>query len=209
MSGLPSSVSREDAFQRGAGLVLAHPVEAGGEECLLVALDQKGAHGRRIAIVMRGDRAGFGFEEGLAQGVEHLGGAEPGEAVGEIGQARAEAGLVRAAHQRGHAVGADDHVGIGEFRQVRHRPVEGDSDAFLARLLLQELQQMQPPDRAEADAVEHHALAAMMDRDPAPGLEFRRDGGKDRRIVLLQEFQRAFGKHHAEAEGGIRAHSVR
>ena len=31
----------------------------------------------------------------------------------------------------------------------------------------------------------------------------RRDGRVGLRIVLAQEFQRAVGKHHAEAEGGV------
>ena len=82
--------------------------------------------------------------------------------------------------------------------------VEGDRDAFVPRLLLQQLQQAQPSDGGEADAVEQDAFAAVMDRDTAPAFEFRRDGVEDRRIVLLQEFQRVLGKHHAEAEGQIR-----
>ncbi len=47
------------------------------------------------------------------------------------------------------------------------------------------------------------ALAAMIERDVVPGFEVRRDGSRGVGIVAAQEFERAIGEHHAEAEGGV------
>ena len=68
---------------------------------------------------------------------------------------------------------------------------------------LQELQQLEPPDRREADAVDDDALAAIDDRHVPPGFHVWNDGRVGRLVVLAQEFERAVGEHDAEAEGGV------
>src|SRR3954470_13517744 len=63
---------------------------------------------------------------------------------------------------------------------------------------------MQPADRGKADAVDDDALIAEVERDVVPGFHVRGDGGERRLVVVAQKFQRAFGEHHAETEGGVR-----
>src|SRR3990170_7434933 len=65
-----------------------------------VALDQKRAHRRRVAIVMRVERTQFGLDKRLRQRIEPLAGAEPCELVAGTGDRGAEIALERAAHQR-------------------------------------------------------------------------------------------------------------
>ena len=69
--------------------------------------------------------------------------------------------------------------------------------------LLQQLQQLQPADGGKADAVDDDALVAVNERHVVPGFHLRRDRREGLRVVLAQEFERAVGEHHAEAEGGV------
>ena len=67
---------------------------------------------------------------------------------------------------------------------------------------MQQLQQLEPADSGEADAVDDDALVAVNERHVVPGFHLRRDRREGFRVALAQEFERAVGEHHAEAEGG-------
>jgi len=71
-------------------------------------------------------------------------------------------------------------------------------------LLAQQPQEMQPPDRREADAVDHDWRAAVDHRQVGPGLHLRRDEVVRRRIIRPQELERPVGKDQSEAEYRIR-----
>src|SRR5207253_2434740 len=117
----------------------------------------------------------------------------------------AERRLVRAPHQRIDAVSADDEIDVAEFAQVRYRVPVARLDPDRPGARLEQLQQLEPPDRRETDAVDADAFAAMDDRDVGPRLEMRHDRRVSLRIVVVEEFERAVGEHHAEAEGGVGA----
>src|SRR5947207_2924695 len=59
-----------------------------------IALDDEGAHRRRIAIVMRGERALGRAHERQRQRVEALRGAVPGELVAQVRERKTEVALV-------------------------------------------------------------------------------------------------------------------
>ena len=153
--------------------------------------------------MMRVERAELGLDEGLRQRLEALGRAEPGEAVGQIVDAGAEVLRRAAPHQRVHAVGADHEIEAVELVEAFDRAPVDQRDADRARALLQQLQQLEPADRGKADAVDDDALAAQHERDVAPRFHVRDDGRVGLLVVVAQEFERAVGEHHAEAEGGV------
>ena len=113
--------------------------------------------------------------------------------------------LIREAapHQRIDAVGADHEIGLAKFVERGNRAAELRRDADRTRPRLQQLQQLEPPDGGKADAVDDDARAAVDQRDVVPRLHLRRDRRISLLVVLAQEFQRAVGEHHAEAEGGV------
>src|SRR5690242_18781367 len=78
---------------------LAHLREARTRESRLIDFHDERAEVRRIPIVMRVERAGFGFAECLGQRLKALVRAEPGKAVGKKAYAGAEAIFVATAHQ--------------------------------------------------------------------------------------------------------------
>src|SRR4029077_14286228 len=86
-----------------------------GLPCRRIALDQKSAYVRRVAVVMRVERSETGFHKSLRQRGEALAGAIPGEFVGRMRNRGAERFLKAAAHQRVQAVGGDDQIVTAEF----------------------------------------------------------------------------------------------
>src|SRR5207247_2183213 len=112
-------------------------------------------------------------DEGLCEGVETLGGSEPAELVGEIPYSGAERVAVRAPHERVDPVGGDDQVVALQFvfRTECFREFWNDVDT--CKLLLQELQEFQPADRGEADAVDAHRGAAVRDHQVGPYFHLR------------------------------------
>ncbi len=144
--------------------------------------------------------------ERLRERLEAARGAEPREAVGELGHTGAEFGAMRAAHERVDAVGADDEVRIGELIQRRYRALVLHLDPHGLRALAQQAQQLEPPDGGKTDAVDADDSSVEVERDVRPRFQRRRDGVIRLRIVVAEEFQGALGKHDAEAEcriGGI------
>ena len=123
--------------------------------------------------------------------------------IGEISDAGAEFFREAAPHQRIDAVGADHQIGVAQFVERGDRAGECRLDADRAHALLQQLQQFQPADGGKADAVDDDGLVAQDERHVVPGLHLRRDQPIGLRVVVAQEFERALGEHHAEAEGGV------
>ena len=194
----------EQALALPARGALVERGKAHAIESRLVHLDDEGAQLRRVAVVMGVELPALGFDEGLRQRVEALGGAEPGEAVAEMAHAGAEAVGQAAPHQRVDAVGRDHQVEAVELGETLHRAPIDRRDADRARPRLQQPQQMQPADGGKADAVDDDALALEVERHVAPGFHVRHDRRIGLLVVLAEEFERAVGEHHAEAEGGVR-----
>lgn len=169
----------------------------------MVAFDQEGAHGRRVAVVMGVEGTAVGLDEGLRQRLEALRGAVPDELVRGVGQRGAEIALEGAAYQRVQPVGSDDQIVPVELIDRMNRRVEARGDAGIDRALLQESQELEPADRGEADAVDGHAVAAQVQRDVLPALHVRRDRVDRLGVVGAQEFQGLIRKHHAKAPGRV------
>jgi hypothetical protein len=110
----------EDPLADGLGFFLARTIESISEVRRLVDLDDERAHRRLVTVVMSVEEAFVGRPERLRERREGAGRAEPGEAVGEQGDPRAESLLV-AADDRADAVGPDHEIGLGELAGGRHR----------------------------------------------------------------------------------------
>ncbi|MGY4354162.1 hypothetical protein ACVW0J_000655 [Bradyrhizobium sp. i1.7.7] len=143
------------------------------------------------------------LHEGLRQRVEAFRGPVPDELVGGVGQRRAEIALIGAPHQRIQPVGRDDQVVAVELVDGVDLRVEARRDAGVERALLEELQELQPADRGEADAVDGDAVAVKVQRDVLPALHMRRDRIDRFGVVGAQEFQGLIGEHDAKAPGRV------
>ncbi len=71
----------EQVLTVGCGLRLVHLVKAVTNIAIGLALDNEGAHLRRVAVVVRIQCPGLVLDEGLTQCLEGPGSAKPGEAV--------------------------------------------------------------------------------------------------------------------------------
>ena len=112
---MAAQVRREEALAIGARGRVVHRVETGPPPRGGIALDDEGAAIRRVAIVVRHERAVLALAERERQAIEALARAVPDELVGEPFRARLERRRVRSANQRIHAVGADDEIAIAEL----------------------------------------------------------------------------------------------
>src|ERR1051326_529467 len=197
-------VGEHTRAQRG-GLRFAHTLEPGALERRLGHLDDERAHGRRVAIVMGVEVAEIVAPERLGERFERFRRPEPGEAVREIRDRRAERRFVGAPHQRIDAIRAYDEIGLAYLAQVGDRAAVARLDADRAGARLEQLQQLEPANRRKADAVDADAFAAMHHGDIGPRFEMRHDRRVGLRIVFVEKFERTVGKHHTEAEGGVGA----
>ncbi len=87
---------------------LAHRGEAGALPGRRVALDDEGAHVRRVPVVMRVEVAVLVRHEGLGQGRKYLRGSKPREFVGKASCFSSK--VLSAADERVRAVGGDDEI---------------------------------------------------------------------------------------------------
>ena len=143
------------------------------------------------------------LDKGLRQGLEALGGAEPTELVGEIPDRGAERLAVRAPYERIDPVGSDDEIVAHQFFFFCKSSAVFRGNPDTGQLPLQQLQEFQPADRREADAVYAHRGAAVHDHQVGPRFHLRGDAPVGLGVILAQEFECAVREHHAEAEGGI------
>src|SRR5262245_60985283 len=190
-------------FDRRLRLRVVHRLEAGAPPGGSVAFGDEGAHRRPVTVVMRVHRPGWRIDERLAQRLEGTRRAVPDEAVGQELDARAERRLGQASHNRVDTVGADDQVVPGQLGFGGHgAPVFGD-DPDRRQPMLQQLQQRQPADCREPDAVDDHALAAVEQREIGPSLQRRSNQTMGLLVVVAQEVERTIGEDDAEAESRI------
>ncbi len=166
-----------------------------------IAFEHEGAHVGRMPVVVRVKGARLVLYEGLRERVEHPARAEPGELVAEQRDRRAE---IRRLSD--HGIGAirrhHEIEGLKIFLFLQDKPILRRNPGIL-QSAAQQLQEPQPADRREADAVDHDRRAPMHDRDVGPGFHRRRDPVVGFRVVGAQELERLLGEHHAEAEGRI------
>ena len=131
---------------------LAHGGEAGAFPGRRIALGDEGAHVRRVAVMVGVEGAVLVLDERLRERRKRAPRAVPGELVRALALRGAE--VRRAAHRGIGAIGADHQVVAVE---ARHACVSYSGAMPTRReLLAQQPQKMQPPDRGEADAVDHH-----------------------------------------------------
>ncbi len=151
--------------------------------------------------MVRVERARVVLHERLRQGAEYLRRAEPGELVAERRDRGTEIG---AAPDRGiRAIRRHDEVKPLKLFTIPDERTILRQDAGGLQLRAQQLQELQPPDRREADAVDDDRFAPVHHRNVGPGFHRRRNSFVGLRIVGAQEFERPFRKHHAEAERGV------
>src|SRR6185503_8980477 len=179
------------------------PIKAGAREGGLIDLNDKCAQLRRVPVVMRVKNSKLGLDECLRQCVETLGGAEPGEAVGQQANGRPEFTGMTAPNQRIDPGSADKEVDLSQIIEILNCAAINRLHTDRGGPRLQQLQQLQPANGRKANTIDHHALAAMHERNVVPRFHVRRDDRMGVRIVFVQEVERPIGKYDTEAEGGI------
>ena len=167
-----------------------------------IAFDQEGAHVGRIAVVMGVERAELGLDKALRQRLEAFGGAVPGELVRRPRYRGAELAFETPSQQGVQAIGANDQVVADQFVRGLDRGGVVRRDPDCGDALLQGVEQIEPADRGEADAVDLDAFATQVQGNVFPALHSRSDGLDRLGIVGAQEFERLFGEHHAKSPGG-------
>ncbi|MCU0625651.1 MAG: hypothetical protein MUF21_04070 [Gemmatimonadaceae bacterium] len=137
----------------------------------------------------------LGAAEVEGEGVVGARRAEPDVAVG----ARLEVGIevrgVVAAHERVHAVGGDDEVGVVELRLARDLGLVAEHDAQLLAAALQDGEEPLAPDADEA-----HGAAVDPHLDVVPVVERLLDGVGGRRIAAAHARHGGVGEDDAPAE---------
>src|SRR6476620_1942565 len=160
--------SRENFFTKTSAFGLFQLRKTGARKCGLIDLNNECAQLRCVSVVMRVKASELGLDECLSQSLETLGGAEPGEAVCHKANRRPEFARLAAAHQGIDAVGTDNEIGPVQIIEVLDCVPKDRLNADRGRSRLQQLQQLQPTDGRKADTIDHHALAAMRERDVVP-----------------------------------------
>src|SRR4051812_26125477 len=110
--------------------------------------------------MMRVESAQTGLNKALRQRLEPLACAVPREFVGGIRHRRAEIAFKGPSNQRVETVRRDDQVIALQLIQRLDQRVVARRDADGANTLLQNVEQFEPANRGEPDAVDLDALAA-------------------------------------------------
>jgi hypothetical protein len=154
-------MSANSFLAEGDRLVRLHLVDAGLEPGLLRRFDDEGGPLLVELVGVEVEPAPGRFLEGEGEGVELLLGAEPDEAALAHVDARIEVALVLAARGRIDPVGADHEVVLlGIVVGVLERSVANCSlTPEFQRARLEDLQQLQAPDAAEAVPARNDASA--------------------------------------------------
>src|SRR3981081_4413317 len=158
-----------------------------------VALDEECTHVRRVSIMMRIERAEFGFHKSLRQWLEPFCGAVPGKFIGRIGYRGAEIALESTAYQRVQAIGRDNQVVAGQLLHGLDQRVVSRGHADRAHALLQDREQIKPADRGKTDAIDLDAFAAQIEANVLPALHPWCDGVDRVGVVGAEEFKRLLG----------------
>ena len=93
-------------------LLLIHRAKSLRCKTVTIALDDKGAHLRRVPIVMRVEHSLPGTNESLRERLEGSRSTEPGEVIIEIVQLSTKLVLVGAAQYRIQSVSPDEQIGF-------------------------------------------------------------------------------------------------
>ena len=142
-------------------------------ERLRRAFDDEGAHPGRVPVVMGVECPLVGTDECLGQRLEPPWRSEPGEVVGEVLDVRGEGGFVGPANQGVEPVGTDNQIGVQLF-DVPDRMGEARRRPESLRPRAQNLDQLEPSDCRESDAVERHGTLRMVENQQAHHDERRR-----------------------------------
>ncbi|CAA9300362.1 MAG: hypothetical protein AVDCRST_MAG89-422, partial [uncultured Gemmatimonadetes bacterium] len=138
------------------------------------------------------------------EGVEELAGAEPHESGRPHVQVRPEVLRVLRADPAVHAVGGYDEIRAGELRVVRQVVAEAEVGAQRRGALLQDLEELDPRDAAEAVPARGDGGAAEVDVDVVPVREVVGDRPVRLGIGLAQVAERLVAEDDAPAEGVVR-----
>src|SRR6476646_8750571 len=160
--------SRENFFTKTSAFGLFQLRKTGARKCGLVDLNNERTQLRCVSVVMRVKASELGFDERLRQSLETLGGTKPGEPVCHKANRRPEFARLAAAHQRVDAVGTDNEIGRDQIIEDLDCETKDGLNADRDSSRLQQLQQLQPTNGRKADTNDHHALAAMRERDVVP-----------------------------------------
>src|SRR4030088_1242491 len=167
-----------------------------------VALDEECTHVRRVSIMMRIERAEFGFHKSLRQCLEPFCGAVPGKFIGLIGYRGAEIALESTAYQRVQAIGRENQVFAGQLPHGLDQRVISRGHADSAHALLQDREQIKPADRGKTDAVDIDAYAARTEGNVLPAFHPWCAGIARVGVGGAQKFKRLLGEHDAETPSG-------
>ena len=200
---MPAEVGGEDLLAVLEALLLARVLEPRATPGGFVALDDHRSDAADVGVDVRLEEPVLVLPEDEREGVEDLGGAEPGETRGVGVQGRREGLLLRAPHERVDPIGADEQVGLRQRAEVVHVLLEAQLDAQLARPPLEDAEQLGAPDGGEAVAVGADHLAAEVHVDGGPVRPRAGDGGEGRLVRVPQAAERLLGEHDAEAERGV------
>ena len=197
-------VGREEPLAVRARRGIVHRPEARALPRRGIALDDERAAVGRVAIVMGDERAVFAFAEREREAIERLGRAVPDELVGEPLDPRTERVRAQRAQARVDAVGRDHEIESRETVEGLDRGAEREAHAGIGAFLLEQPQQCEAADRAEAVAVDVDRRVAMDDALHRPRLHDARERGVHGGRVAREEFERAVREHDAEPEGRVR-----
>src|SRR5690606_23880908 len=169
------------------------------------ALDHAGAAAGPVGVAVAPDPAVLGAHEGVGEGLEDLGGAEPDVGVGSGGEAGAEMVGVAGAQGAVHAVGGHHQVGVGQ-PVGRDLAAEGEVDAETAGAVGEQVEQPVASDAVPLVAPVPGGQVPLLVGDvgdalpPVHGVGLH--GAGRLRVVCAQALQQGPPVGHAPAVGG-------
>ena len=191
----------ENPLARGDRIGLAQRVEGESAPGRVRAFDDEGRAIGREFISMRPDPPGLGLLERKGEGVERLGRAEPGEAVGAGFGINSEKPGIMVAKAAVDAVGANDEVVFGPMLEARFAfPFEVKFDAQFPGALAEDREQPLAADADKTVPGGAYRVAVNMDLDIVPMGEFVRDDLRRRGVVGGEILDRLVREDDAPAE---------
>ena len=172
----------------GCTVIFVHRIEAMRRPCLRPAFNNKCAAVRGIAIVMRIHRTVFGMDKTLGQRIKHSITAEPGKVVCKMVDGGGKTGLVGPAYHRVQSIRANDDIRL-ELVRIINGPVIGNIYPQISRPRFQQLQQFQPPDRAEANPVKNNPPVGVVQGHIVPAFHPRVEVSHCLRVAGRQKIQ--------------------
>lgn len=196
----------EQLLQEMEAVGLAERVQAEARPGLRGALDDTGGALAAEPVGVAPDPAVLGLLEGEAEGVEHLGGAEPDVLVAAARDRAAEVVGVGLAERAVDAVRGDDQVRVGQFGCVGAGDVVLELDPYTELLgPVGEQGEHPPPPDPEARVAPVDGPLVADDGDPVvPGHGRVGDGGRGLGVARAQLVEQPGPVRHAPAVRGAR-----